>query len=214
MPTFSRRSRWRAAGLLACWALAGACHDATPTGPGNESVTIRGSVTSSKTAHGIANLIVVLMDGSQVIAAAPTDTAGAFSFPHVAEGSYTVRITGVELAGVDTRFTTFDPAETAVVAQGAGTPSDVFIAAVGLIPPRVTGLVSCGGAPVAGARVRVIGGATDVVVTSNAQGRYAATGLEAGHYAVIVESAPCTVSPSWRAADLRPAQLLMLDFAG
>jgi hypothetical protein len=214
MPTLSRWGRWRVAGLLVCWALAGACHDGTPTEPGTGSLTIRGSITSSKTAHGIANLIVALIDGGRVVAAAPTDTAGAFAFQHVAEGSYTVRVTGVELAGVDTRYTMFDPAETPVVAQGSGTLSNVFIAAVGLIPPRVTGLVSCAGSPAAGARIRVIGGATDIVVTTNAQGRYAATGLEAGHYAVIVESAPCAVTPAWRAADLLAAQLLVLDFAG
>jgi hypothetical protein len=214
MPILPRWTHRRAIGLLACCLFGSACRESTPTEPQAGSLTLQGSVTSSKTAEGVANLVVALMDGGSVVAAVPTDTAGAFTFRNVADGSYTVRVTGTELAGVDTRFTAFDPVETPVTMGGSAAPSQVFIAAVGLIPPRVTGFVSCAGAPAEGARIRVIGGATDVVVTTSAQGRYAATSLDAGHYAVIVESAPCTVTPSWRAASLQAGQLVVLDFAG
>jgi hypothetical protein len=85
---------------------------------------------------------------------------------------------------------------------------------VGVLAPRVTGAVTCGGAPATGARVRVIGGSTDTTAVADAVGRYTLLDLEPGRYAVIAVDAPCDVSPAFHALDLRPGQAGNADFGG
>lgn len=178
------------------------------SGPGQ----IDGTVTSEKTAHGIPNLVVALVHDGQVVAASPTDSSGAFSFRGLAQGDYVVRLTGIELSALDPLHNAFTPVADSITV--GDTPARLFFAAVGLIPPRVVGVVSCGGTPVASARVRVIGASTDTVVTTTAQGRYGATQLDPGHYAVIVVDAPCTIDPPYDAVELLPGQAAQVDFAG
>lgn len=173
---------------------------------------IRGSVTSEKTSAGVPGLVVALVHNGLVVRAAPTDSNGAFEFRDIARGSYTVSLTGFDLANIDLRYTAFTPVNDTIVASAE--PADIVFAAVGLIAPHIVGTVTCGGALIAGAQVRVIGGATDETVTTNAQGMYGATDLSAGHYAVIVVSAPCTVSPAYSAATLLPGQAVHVDFQG
>ncbi len=199
--------------LAVALALAAACSDASITAPSDAEASVSGSVTSAKTSKGVANLVVALLHDGRVVRAAPTDSAGGFEFRGVPSGAYALRVTGLELAGVSARFTSFDPAESPVQLTGGSAPT-VFIAAVGLIPPRVVGVVRCAGVPVAGARVRVIGGSTDLVATTNDQGKYAATDLETGHYAAIVDAAPCTVAPGYRTANLLAGQMAELNFEG
>jgi hypothetical protein len=181
---------------------------ALSSGPGQ----IDGTVTSEKTAHGIQNLVVALVHDGQVIAAAPTDSSGAFSFRGLAQGDYVVSLTGVELSDLDPLHNAFTPVADSVTVGDA--PVRLFFAAVGLIPPRVVGVVSCGGTPVAAARVRVIGASTDTVVSTTAQGRYGATQLDPGHYAVIMVDAPCPIEPSYDAVELLPGQAAEVNFTG
>lgn len=190
-----------------------ACHDHdAPTAPSTGSGLVRGSVTSEKTSEGVPNLVVALSRNGRVLLAAPTDSSGAFRFDGLARGDYTVSVTGLELAGLTLRTTALTPATQQITVADA--PVDVFVASVGLIPPRIVGYVTCGATPIANAQLRVIGGATDEVVATNAQGKYGATDLDPGHYAIIVVSAPCAVSPSYAAADLQPGQAATVDFAG
>jgi len=198
-----------AAAAIALWA----CGDQrAPTAPQHGDATIRGTVTSEKTSAGVSGLVVALLRDDTVVRATPTDSSGAFEFPDLARGNYAVRLTGFDLANVDLRSTAFTPDSANV--SVAGDPVNVLFAAVGLVAPHIVGTVQCGGVPVADAQVRVIGGDTDVTVTTNAQGKYGATDLAAGHYAVIVVAAPCTVAPPFAAATLKAGQAAQVDFQG
>lgn len=178
------------------------------SGPGQ----IDGTVTSEKTAHGIPNLLVALVHDGEVVAASPTDSGGAFSFRGLAQDDYVVQLTGMELSHLDPLYNVFTPAADSVTV--GDTPVRLFFTAVGVIPPRVVGVVSCGGVPSASAHVRVIGASTDTLVSTTAQGRYGATQLDPGHYAVIVVDAPCPVEPSYEAVELLPGQAAEVNFAG
>lgn len=198
---------------IALLPLALACsNDDSSTGLASGPGQIDGSVTSEKTAHGIPNLVVALVHDGEVVAATPTDSGGAFSFRGLAQGNYVVRLTGMELSHLDPLYNVFTPDADSVTVGDA--PVRLFFAAVGLIPPRVVGVISCNGAPVASAQVRVIGASTDTVVSTTAQGRYGATELDPGHYAVIVVDAPCPVEPPYGAVELLPGQAAEVDFTG
>ncbi len=178
------------------------------SGPGQ----INGTVTSEKTAHGIPNIVVALVRDGKVVAAAPTDSGGAFSFDALAQDDYVVQLTGIELSNLDPLYNAFTPVADSVTV--GDTPVRLFFTAVGLIPPRIVGVVSCGGTPVGSAHVRVIGASTDTVVSTSTQGRYGATELDPGHYAVILAEAPCSVEPSYQAVELLPGQAAEANFAG
>ena len=192
-------------------ALLGCGDDSQPTGLHGGETTVRGTVASARTAVGVPNLIVALVSDGAVLAAAPTDAQGRFAFERVPSGSYMVHVTGLELSALSARHTVFEPAATQVAV--GGTPLDLLFAAVGVIPPRIVGDIRCNGA-VVDAQVRIVGGETDIVVATNAQGRYAATDLAPGNYAVIVTEAPCTITPAYRVASLLPAQAAQVDFDG
>jgi hypothetical protein len=194
-------------------AVASSCSDneaATGVTAGNGQID--GTVTSEKTAHGIPNIIVALRHDGQVTAATPTDSSGAFSFHDLPQGSYVVRLTGIELSDISPLHNAFTPLADSVTVGDA--PVRLFFTAVGLIPPRIVGVVSCGGDPISSAKVRVIGASTDTVLTTTAQGRYGATELDPGHYAVIVTDAPCTIDPPYDAVELLPGQAAEVNFAG
>lgn len=199
-----------AAGIMLAAALL-ACSD-DGTGPDRSAGALRGSVTSAKTSEGIAGLVVALLRDGRVVRAVPTDAGGAFAIGELEAGEYDVRITGVELSALSPRHTAFEPAAQRITV-GSG-PVDLFIAAVGLIPPRIVGTVACGGTPVSGARLRVVGGATDIEVTTNAQGRYGATDLAPGAFAVLLVEAPCSVSPPFAAVSLISGQAAEVNFGG
>lgn len=193
-------------------AVAGCGDDSQPTGLAGGDGVVRGSIASARTAVGVPNLIVALVSDGMVIDAAPTDADGRFAFDRVPFGSYTVRVTGLELSALSSRHTVFEPQESSISLSGG--PVDLLFAAVGVIPPRVIGDIQCNGTFVEGARVRVVGGQTDVIAVTNAQGRYAATDLAPGNYAVIVTSAPCAVTPAYGVATLLPGQAAEIDFNG
>ncbi len=192
------------------------CGGSTPTVPESSASAggaVRGSVTSEKTSVGVPNLVVALIQNGQITRTAPTDAKGLFDFGATPAGAYVVRLTGFDLAGVNPRFTSFDPTSLDVHVA-SGSPSQLFFAAVGLIPPRIVGSVRCAGGPAVGVRLRIVGGVIDETVTTNDAGKYAATDLDAGHYAVIIESAPCAVAPMYGVAELKAGQAASLDFGG
>ena len=209
------RRAGRALTTLAALAAAAACGgtDTQPTAPpdGGGAGQVRGVVADEKTGAGVPNLIVALLRGGSVVDVAPTAADGRFDFPGVDAGAYTLRLTGFDVAGVDLRFTAFTPVEKEITVGDAGV--DVPIAAVGLVPARVVGYVRCGGQPAPGVSLRVIGGAVDTTVATSAIGRYAATNLYAGHYAVIPLDAPCGVA-GWGAAETKVGQEASVDFSG
>lgn len=182
------------------------------TGVAGREATIRGTVASARTAVGVPNLVVALTSGNAVIAASPTDDQGRFEFGRMPPGTYTVQVTGLELSTLSHRHTVLEPSASLVTV--AGEPVELLFAAVGVIPPRIVGDIRCNGSVVEGVRVRVVGGETDVVVATNAQGRYAVTDLTPGSYAVIVIEAPCAITPAYAVASLLPAQAAEIDFDG
>jgi hypothetical protein len=201
-------------GLLALLlaALLPACDDGGTDPAPDSAGNVHGSVASVKTGAGVPNLVVALSSGETLVGVAATDEAGEFALDDIPAGDYIARLTGIELSGLSPRHTAFEPVEQNVRVDGSGA---VFgFGVVGLIPPRVTGEITCGGVPAVGAQVRVIGGETDVVVTSNEQGKYGATDLGPGHHAVLLIASPCTISPGWAAVELLPGQAVAVDFGG
>jgi hypothetical protein len=216
MVTSRTRFRGRpAAGFLLLMGLftpTGCEGDDEPAGPGTGSAAIAGTVTRQKTGVGVPGLVAVLIRDGQVVATSHTDAGGGFGFGSVAAGSYTVRLTGYDIAGLDPRFDVLEPqSQSMLVPDGAG---DLVFTVVGVLAPRVTGAVMCGGAPAADARVRVIGGSTDTTVVADGVGRYALLDLEPGRYAVIAVDVRCDVSPGFHALDLLPGQAGNADFEG
>lgn len=191
-----------------------ACVDGdTPVDPDPaDAADVSGLVSSVKTGEGVADLVVALVRDGSVVRVAGTGPDGRFAFDDVPAGDYVAKLTGIELAGLSTSHTAFEPPEQPLRVGAANGP--LLFAVVGLIPPRVSGDVLCGGVPVAGAQIRVIGGSTDIVVTTNEQGRYGATDLGPGHHAVIAVAAPCAVAPGWTAVELLPGQAAEVDFNG
>ena len=206
---------WKAAlALLLLAAGVTACDSSEePLGPAEGDGGLTGTVAFVKTGDGVPNLVVALFSGSSVVATTHTLSDGTFSFPDLAEGAYLARLTGFELAGLNLRSVAFDPIERPVT---LGTEHvDLAFAAVGLVPPRVAGDVLCNGTAVEGATFRVIGGEeTDVTVTSDVRGRYAAGNLSQGVYTVLPQSSPCTLLPSFQVVTVGAGQAAEADFSG
>lgn len=193
--------------------LAACGSDEQPLGPTQGDATLTGTVAFVKTGTGVPDLVVALLQGGHVVRTTHTLADGSFAFSDVGEGSYAARLTGFELAEVNLRATAFDPVERPVTLGSE--PVDLAFAAVGLVPPRVGGDVLCGGVPVTGAMLRIIGGEeTDVTVTTDVAGRYAATNLSEGVYAVIALEAPCALSPGLQAVTVGRGQGGEADFSG
>lgn len=190
-----------------------ACDGPSGTGPDGSSGEVVGTVALAKDGAGVPNAIIALLRDGEIVDAAATGASGRVSFAAVPAGTYTMRLTGLELTGLSAKHTSFEPLAQEVVV-GSGSPASVVFAGVGLVPARITGVVSCAGAPVPEAAVRVVGGETDVIVTTNAQGRYGATDLAAGHYAVFLVSVPdgCAFEEDHAVADVRIGQQANLDF--
>lgn len=192
---------------------AAACDDATAPGVA-AGAAVSGRVALVKTAAGVPNAIVALLQDGDVLQAAPTDANGAYAFVQVPAGRYTVQLTGLELTGLDLRSTTFAPDSSVI--EVAGAPVEVLFAGNGVIPPQVTGEVFCGSTPVPGATVRIAGGDTDRSVTASAEGRFAFTALPPGVYAVLLEAnaLPCTLAKPYEVVSLRDGQAATVRFAG
>lgn len=211
-----RRHRTALLLAVATAALAAGCDDHSPTGTGggDEAAAIRGTVTRQKTGQGVEGVTFTVLRAGRPVVAATSGPDGSFSVPGLADGTYEVVPTGLELAGVDPLYDAVEPArDTAVVAGGSG--EALVFAVLGLVPGRISGTVTCGGEPDPTAEVRVAGGTgTDRTATPDAIGRYAVLELEAGVYAVVPGSSHCTLTPSLRIVDVRPGEFVRVDFAG
>lgn len=184
-------------------------NDGSGSGPG-----IQGTVSRQKTGEGVAGVTLAVARGGQVVDATATGPDGTFALAGLADGSYQVVPVGLELAGLDPRFDVMEPGVDTAVVSG-GTSQDLVFAVVGLVPARITGEVTCGGTPSAGATVRVAGGRdVDETVMLDAVGRYAVLELLAGVYAVVAESPDCDPDPSVVIVELRPGEFARVDFAG
>lgn len=173
---------------------------------------VRGVVARQKTAAGVPGVPVALLRGGDVRRVTLTDSEGTFSFEGVEGGSWRVRPVATGLAGLDARFDAVEPIEWEITVDAS--PVDLVFAVVGLLPPRITGRVTCGGTGVAGARVRVVGGAADVVASTDASGLYSVLDLYPGSYAVWASDAPCALNPTHRVVELRQGQLAEAHFEG
>jgi hypothetical protein len=194
------------------WLFAAACDGDGLVGPAPGASLVEGSIAYSKTGVGVPNVLVALIDGDEVVAATPTDADGHFAFDDVEAGSYTVRLTCFDLAGIDDRETAFEPVERDIVVADE-TLSLVF-AAVSFVPARIVGTLTCGGTPVAGVNVRVVGGETDQIVATNGQGRYGANDLGEGWHTVIPQDPACAIDPGYDAVFVRPGQSVDVSFDG
>ncbi|MBT8337947.1 MAG: carboxypeptidase-like regulatory domain-containing protein [Gemmatimonadetes bacterium] len=174
---------------------------------------ISGTVARQKTADGVPNAVLALRDvEDRVVATAVTGNAGRFTFSGLEQGAYRVRFVAPELAGLDPLFDALEPVEWDVALSSD--PVELVFAVVGLVPARITGTVTCGGAPAADVAVRVIGGETDATATTDEAGIFTALDLLPGTYAVIPLEAPCALTPQFRAATVRPGQFVDLNFGG
>lgn len=193
--------------------LGGAC-SSDPAEPHRSNGVLAGSVGLVKSGEGVRDIIAVLLRDGHVVAAEPTDALGTFRFTDVSAGQYTVRLTGLELSAVSLRHTAFDPVWQDVRVNGA--PVDIVFAGVGLVPARILGDVTCDAAPLAGVTLRVVGGTTDVSVQTNAQGRYAATDLDPGHYTVLLPTTTpnCRFAAPWSVTEVLVGQSVEVDFNG
>lgn len=186
-----------------------ACGD-SPAGPADGTAAVSGTVARLKTGDGVPNLVVALLDGGTVVAAAPTGPDGSFGFESVPPGTYDIRLTGLELAGVRPATTAFEPVSREVTVSDETPP--VMFAAVGLFT-QVQTFVTCDGAPAADVAVRVVGGGTDATVTTNAVGEVVAT-VDPGHYAVLLPDPPCPVDPTYRVVQVLQGQTAPARFEG
>lgn len=193
--------------------IATGCSDSSPIEPPAGSANVSGSVTTVKTATGVPNAVVALLQEGDIVRTAFTNTAGNFGFENLRAGDYTARLTALELTGLDLRFVSFAPVEVPFTVDEE--PVQLFFAGNGLIPPHVVGDVFCNGAAVSDATVRVVGGEYDQTVQTNPQGRFGATNLSAGNYTVILLShaSSCTFDPIYRIVELLPGQGTTVEFS-
>ena len=192
-----------------------ACSDSGATDPpgGAGPGSVDGVVARHKTGEGVPGLVIAALYEDQVVATTHTAADGTWAIQGLSAGPYRIAATGTELAGLDLRYDAMEPPEHEVDVI-AGDPESLVFAVVGLIPTRITGEVTCGGAPQVGATIRVIGGSSDVTATTDSQGRFAALDLYPGSYAVLPVDVPCGVVPEYHAMDLRQGEFGEADFAG
>lgn len=203
---------WLLVGLAGMLAVGG-CDDDGGLDPSIGSSAVSGTVARQKTAEGVAGAVLALVDAEgTVLATTFTDGNGHFAFQSVDQGDYTVRLVAPELAGLDPLYDALEP-EVWEIALGSD-PVELVFAVVGLIPARITGTVSCGGAPAVDVDVRIIGGSTDVIATTEPSGIFTALDLLPGTYAVIPLMPPCALDPPFSAAIVRPGQFVDLSFGG
>lgn len=212
----SRVTRSRVLPALSALSLlgAGGCDRNDPVAPAGGGSTVEGRVAMVKTAAGVPNAIVALVRDGEVAHAEATDRDGHFTIAEVMPGEYVAHLVGLELTGVDPRSVSFEPREQPVTAGDE--PVQLTFAGVTLVPARIVGDVSCDGLPVENARVRVVGGDHDSVVATNGQGRYAATDLAPGSYAVLLQTdgLACSYAEPVGVVRLRTAQAGSADFTG
>lgn len=206
---------WRAL-LLVMTALAVGCSEEGSPAQGEDGTSpgVTGVVARQKTGVGVPGITVAAVAPGGTRAAAVTGPDGSFDTGPLPDGTYEIVPVGLELAGLDPRFDVMEPPRDTVQVS-SGEARELVFAVVGIIPARITGEVTCGGQPDAGAVIRVAGGAgTDVEATTDAVGRYAVLDLLPGVYSVFPVSAGCSVAPAYMVMELRPGEFRRADLGG
>lgn len=145
------------------------------------AASITGQVTSGQTGLPLTNVTVQLRNSNNVlVGTATTNAQGNYSFTQLSPGTYS-------LTFIQAGFTTLT--QSATVAAGQTQVVNVILQPV---PGTLTGTVTAqGGAPIAGATVRLTDQFNAVIatVTTNASGQYTVTGITPGQY-TLSASAP------------------------
>jgi len=127
---------------------------------------------------------------------------GAYTFPGLAAGSYTVT---PSLTGY-----TFSPASIPVTITAANSTGNNFTATAIPVPHSISGTVS--GAIAAGVTITVTGAASPAPVTTDSSGNYTVTGLDNGNYTVTPSLTGYTFNPSSTAVTLSGANVSGKNF--
>lgn len=215
MRTVSNAGPWvrkQTLGVVLAATLLGACGVGLPDGERRGAGSVTGVVAAAKTAEGIPDLVVVLTREGRVLQVAHTSDEGAFRFDGLEPGRYRVAVIGLEFSDLSPLRTVFTPTEQRVVVGAE--PVDLTFAAVGLVPARIVGEITCGGRPAVGARIRVVGGSTATVVQTDVVGRYGATDLAPGNYTVMAVEVPCDVGSWVEVVSVNTGQSVDVDFEG
>jgi hypothetical protein len=154
--------------------------------PASSLETISGSVgDGSGPVAGVRAMVYA--SGGGVVAVATTDAAGSYQVQGLQPGDYRVKFFD-PAGGHVTEWFNDEPrwadSDAVTVLAGSGATANAFLAAAG----QVAGVVTDGGAPVAGARVRVYpaaGTGTIAAATTAADGSYTIT-LPVGTYRIRV----------------------------
>lgn len=166
-----------AATMASVWEITGTINDSAGAGLSGVLVTLSGDASATDT----------------------TDGSGAYNFPNLANGSYTVTPTK---AG-----STFSPASDAVTVNGADKVATTM-AQVWEISGEVVDEDSAG---VAGVTITLSGDASDST-TTNGSGEYSFGGLADGSYTVTPSKTDSVYSPSSDAATISGADEIVSDF--
>lgn len=165
-----------------------------PGAPG----TINGQVVDAVTNQGIANALVEVLSGNNVVRTATTDVQGNFSVSDVPVGTYAVRASAPS----------YKPNTVTGVQVPTGGTVTVTIALSRAQPGSISGrVVRMDGSPVGGVRVEVVQPATGEVVASTTteatfttvdgyQRNYLITNVPLGTYTVRVNAPGFTSTPS------------------
>lgn len=204
------RARVRILVFASVVTLLGACDVGLANG--GQPGTVSGVVAAAKTAEGVANVVVVLVRDGRVLNTTFTSEEGIFRFDDVEPGRYVVGLTGLEFSGMSLLHTVLTPSSQTVVVENE--PIDLTFAVVGIVPARIVGEVKCGSRPAVGAEIRVVGGSTAVSVRTDVVGRFGATDLAPGNYAVMAGEVPCDVGRDVRVVSLNAGQSISINFEG
>jgi hypothetical protein len=188
-----------------------ACDDPAGTASSGRG-EVTGTVAQAKTGDGVGDLVIALTQGGHVVATTATGPEGGFGFDGLSAGTYELNLTGIELTRLSPLHTSLEPRRQTVTV-GAGSEPLLF-AAVGIVPARISGVVTCGGVEQTAASIRIVGGAVDTMVSTDGIGRYALTDLEAGHYTLIPAVAPCIDSLPVEVTEAEVGQFVRVDFSG
>ncbi len=159
-----------------------------------QPVTISGTVSPSTVGSGAT----VTLSGT-MSAVVSADGAGSYSFPGVANGSYTVTVTRTGY--------TFSPASQPVTITASTSVTGVNFTGQAIPTWSIGGTVTGG----AGAAVALTG-AANMNATADVSGNYSFTGLTNGSYTVAASKSGYTMSPSSQAVTVSGANVSGVNF--
>jgi hypothetical protein len=167
------------------------------------------SISGTVTEDGVINPLVgatMTLSGA-ADASTTTDAGGNYTFPNLANGTYTVT---PSLAGY-----TFNPVSTEVVINDAVVIWTNFIGTSGTPTTfSISGTVTSGGSVLPGVTMTLNGAGSSGTTTTDASGDYIFPGLADGSYEVTPSLAGYTFDPVNRAVIIAGADVTGQDFTG